>query len=331
MFTSGFEQGDRSAPIARLRKRLGGAAVLAGFLLAFESGSLAAEDQPWPIRLRQDMVRLGKIEWRLRSAAGQSCPALSADIGVTVDDRRAYDQSNWPLLAKTLGLQEDPLVTGVVAGGPSGRAGLKEGDAILSIGGKSVATIIERRKAGPLVAEAIIEEIAEIGTNASRVDLAVRRKGEALHYQVRPARHCSARLVLVTQRGVDAHSDSRNVAISTGLIAFARSDDEIAFAAGHELAHIILGHRKGGTILARRRMEDDADSLGLRLMHCAGYDAAGGLGLFKRLGKGDWLGFLRAPTHRSFTKRVARLQTELPKLSCPADFGLGGVQQRRRQ
>lgn len=313
----------------RARKRratnmlLGAAAVLA---LCSPVSTFAApgQDQPqvWPVRLKQDMVRLGLIEWRLRTATGDACSTFAADVGLIIDDRRAYDRKDWPLLAKTVGLRDDPMVSGVIAGGPAARAGVRAGDEILAIGGQSVAAIIERRKAGPLVAEALIEEIAESG-GALPIAIAVRRNGETLQFRVEPAHHCAARLVLVTDGGVDAHSDSRNVAISTGLIAFARNDDEIALAAGHEMAHIMLRHRKGGGIAARRKMEDDADSLGLRLIRCAGYDGEKALGLFQRLGSGDWLGFLRAPTHRSFGKRVARLKTELAGAACPVELPEG--------
>lgn len=299
---------------------LGAVAMLA---LSSPVSTMAApgQDQPqaWPVRLKQDMVRLGLIEWRLRTAAGNACPTLAADAGLIIDDRRAYDRKDWPLLAKTIGLQDDPQVIGLVGGGPAARAGLREGDAILAVGGQSVTSIVDRRKAGALVAEALVEEIAA-SDPGQPVAVSVRRDGAMLQFRIQPAMNCAARLVLVTNGSVDAHSDSRNVAISTGLIAFARNDDEIALAAGHEMAHIMLHHRKGGGIAARRRMEDDADSLGLRLMRCAGYDGEKALDLFRRLGSGDWLGFLRAPTHRSFGKRVARLKTELAGAACPVEL-----------
>lgn len=304
---------------AKARSVTGLLGYVAAIAMAFPAATLAAQEQAWPVRLKQDMVRLGLIEWRLRTAAGNACATLAADPGMTIDDRRAYDRKDWPLLARSVGLREDPVVTGLVAGGPAARAGLLPGDAILSVGGQHVATIIERRKAGALVAEALVEEIAASDSTQS-VAMSVRRNGETLQFQIQPARHCAARLVLVTNGGVDAHSDSHNVAISTGLMAFARSDDEIALAAAHEMAHIMLHHRKGGGIAARRRMEDAADSLGLRLMRCAGYDGEKALGLFQRLGAGDWLGFLRAPTHRSFGKRVARLRTELTGAACPVEL-----------
>lgn len=313
---------------SKWRFSAGALALTAVLTVPMPAALLIAQAAPqWPVRIRDDMIRLGGIEWRLRTAARASCPRTAPDIGVTIDDRRAYDRRDWPMLERTVGLRENPVLIGVVKDGPADHAGLRAGDELLAIGSVSVDAIAERRQAGSLVAEALLEEVAASKPGVA-IALTVRRAGSVRNVTVDPALHCAARLVLVTDRGVDAHSDSHNVAISSGLIAMARSDDEIALAAGHELAHITLQHRKGGGISERRRMEDAADSLGLQLMHCARYDAARGLGLFRRLGKGDWLGFLRAPTHRSFAKRVARLEDELPGLTCPVSTADGHGKQR---
>lgn len=288
---------------------LGWGALIAG-------ASAQAQDIPWPVRLRQDMDRVTQVEWRLRQAAGALCPSAAADVGVMFDDRRAYRKEDWPLLASTVALGDRPVVVAVAAGGAAAMAGLAVGDEIEAIGGKPVAEIAARRKAGALVGEALLEEIAATPQGRS-IAFAIRRGGATMTRTVHPAQHCAARLVLEANRAVDAHSDVRNVSISTGLATLARSDDELALAAGHELAHIVHRDRKGGGIGLRRRMEDAADSLGLQLIHCAGYDASRGIVLFQRLHKRDWLGFLRAPTHRSFGKRVERLKAEIPTLSCP--------------
>jgi len=292
--------------------------VLALCVAAAASAAEASGDAAlWPVRLRTDMARVAQVEWRLRDAAGGLCPTTAADIGAVFDDRRAYRKADWPMLASTLGMADRPVVAAVVPGGPAALAGLLVGDEIESIGGFPVDAIAERRKAGPLVAEALLEEIAT--TSPERlIELVVRRQGRPHALAVLPARHCAVRLVLEADRSIDAHSDARNVSISTGLVTLAQTDDELAMVAGHELAHIIHRDRRGGGISKRRRMEDAADSLGLGLIHCARYDAAAGVVLFDRLRKRDWLGFLRAPTHRSFAKRVERLQAEIPALTCPA-------------
>lgn len=284
-------------------------------LLAFPARA-HANDLEWPVRLRHDMARLVQIEWHLRSASGSSCARQGADVGVVFDDRRAYDRRDWSLLHDILQMDEVPVVAAVAKGGPADAAGLRAGDEVLSIGGVPVEDIAATRKAGNLVAEALLAEIAE---HAPGVPLAIeiRRGAAPFRLQLSPVRHCAARLVLVTDRSVNAYSDQSNVAITTGLVSFARTDDELALAAGHELAHIIHGDRKGGGISARRRMEDLADERGLRLLECAGYDGTAALDLFKRLGARDWLGFLRAPTHRSFAKRVERLRQTAPSGICP--------------
>ncbi|MES2302995.1 MAG: M48 family metallopeptidase [Pseudomonadota bacterium] len=271
----------------------------------------------WPLRLRADLARVAALEWRLRDAAGNSCPARISDAGLAIDDRRAYARRDWPLLQSSAGLGELPVVVGVATGGPAERAGLRPGDELVSINSEAVDAVVARRGAGALAADALLDEIgaAQAGSD---VAVEVRRGGVSMTLSLQPVRHCAIRLVLFTDRGVDAHSDTRNVAMSTGMLAFARTDDELALAAGHEFAHVINGDRRGGGMAKRRNMEDAADERGFRLMGCAGFDAARGLTLFERLGANDWLGFLRAPTHRSWKDRIARLRA-LPEAGpCPA-------------
>ncbi|NLR69401.1 M48 family metalloprotease [Novosphingobium sp. ERN07] len=274
-------------------------------------------DAAWPVRLRFDMARVAQVEWRLRQVSGDLCPTMASDIGAVLDDRRAYRKADWPLLARTLGMGEWPVVAALIPDGPAAQAGLMVGDEIEAVNGQTVDSIIERHKAGPLVAEAVLGDIAAT-PQGQAIDLVVRRGAQSRTVSVMPARHCAVRLVLEADRSIDAHSDARNVSISTGLVTLSANDDELAMVAGHEMAHIIHRDRRGGGIGKRRRMEDAADSLGLQLLHCAGYHASAGVMLFDRLRKRDWLGFLRAPTHRSFAKRVERLQGEIPGLTCPA-------------
>lgn len=304
----------------RIRNSIG-TGIAAIFLLTVNATAQAAESGvdragEWPVLLRRDLARVAHIEWRLRSAAGLTCPRQAADAGVMFDDRRAYERRDWPLLETMLGMKGDPVVISVAPGSPADLAGLREGDEVIAVGGSPIDAIMARRKAGALVADALLEEIADTAPDAA-LAIDIRRSGTAQQLIVRPVRHCAARMVLFTDRKIDAHSDQRNVAISTGMVAFAQTDDRLALAAGHELAHVIHGDRAGGGLSARRRMEDAADELGLRLMECAGYDRDEGLGLFERLGKRDWLGFLRAPTHRSWSARVASLRAMPRSPSCP--------------
>lgn len=278
----------------------------------------AAQDltSPWPVLLRRDLARAGRVEWRLRAAAGTACPRQASDIGIVFDDRRAYRQQDWPLLEKTLAFKDYPVIAGVAPESPAALSGVREGDELVAIGGDNANAILARRKVTKLVADALLDEIDNAAPNADLV-LTLRRDGALMDIVVRPVTHCAVRLVLFTDRRVEAHSDNRNVAISTGMLAFARTDDELALVGGHEFAHVIHGDRRGAPIPVRRLMEDAADRVGLQLMECAGYDRDAGIGLFERLGKRDWLGFLNAPTHRSWSARIDGLRALPPTHGCP--------------
>ncbi len=276
------------------------AALLGAGLCALPTRAYADEPRDaWPALLRHDLARMAHIEWRLRVAAGTACPRQAADAGIAFDDRRAYQKRDWPLLATSLKMGEHPVIVSVAPGSPADLAGLHAGDEVLAIGGVPSDTIIARRNAGSLVGDALLDEIGQTAPD-SALTLDLRRDGTLRQVPVRPVTHCAVRLVLFTDRKIDAHSDTRNVAISTGMLAFARTDAELALAAGHEIAHVINGDRRGAPAKVRRGMEDAADALGLRLMECAGYARAAGVTLFERLGSRDWLGFLRARTHRSW-------------------------------
>lgn len=101
-----------------------------------------------------------------------------------------------------------------------------------------------------------------------------------------------------------------HVFVFTGMLAFLRSEAELAAILGHEMAHVDLRHcveryqyelalRKVGagqlgqlaevarrllTLGYRQYQELEADAQGVRMTAEAGYDPAGGPGLFRRLG-----------------------------------------------
>lgn len=298
-----------------VKRRQGFVAGVAALAIALGGpASVAAEAPEWPIRLRQDLARLAEVEWRLSEAAGSGCPLNQPDAGLVIDDRRAYLKSDWPALKRSVGLGDAPVVAALAQGGPAKRAGLAAGDVIVSIDGNPVETLIG--KSGP---DTVPDAVGAAIVNRSAgqpVRLAVRRGADEKVFDFIPVVNCAARFVLKTSRSIDAHSDAENIAVTSGLMAFSRTDDELALIAGHELAHVILRHRKSAGFAERRRMEDDADIEGARLAQCAGYDPAAATAFFDRYAGKDVLSFLRAPTHRSFRERAKRIRAVVVGLRC---------------
>lgn len=306
--------GLRIVTFSHVLKALGSAVVAfvgpAGAVMA-----QTVETAEWPVRLRQDLARAGQVEWRLRSAASQSCPVAAPDIGVVIDDPRDYAASDRPALKQALGMDQDPVLAGVATGGPAGLAGLQQGDALMAVNGVAARSFGADRAKGETASTATERHLrGALGTGP--VNLSVRRGDRTFDAQVTPVLHCGIRVILQTAGKIDAHSDGRNVAVSSGLVTFAQTDAQLALAIAHEFGHAMAGHGKPTGMQDRRRMEDEADLVGIRLTVCAGYDPQQALELFTRLGRRDVLSWLRAPTHRSFGARIERMQNGLEGFTC---------------
>ncbi|MFQ5863428.1 MAG: M48 family metallopeptidase [Candidatus Brocadiales bacterium] len=113
---------------------------------------------------------------------------------------------------------------------------------------------------------------------------------------------------------VNAGATFGKIVVTTGMIRFLGSKDELAVVLGHELAHLTKGHltkgivsnipviigstvaesispgsgevvQKGGSIFTQkfsRDMEREADHFGIHYAHNAGYDAAAGIDIWER-------------------------------------------------
>lgn len=289
-------------------------AAIAVFSIA-DSTSRAATTPSWPIRLREDMAKLARVEWRLRESATPLCPTTLAG-GIVVDDSRAYAEADRPMLRAVLGLGEAPQVAYVVPQSPADRAGVRAGDAILAVNG----TPTERLRASAADPALFSDTVEQALAAGGPVRLGLQRGAEVLTLAYTPLALCGERFVLKTDSAVDAYRErgTARLAVTTGLIEFAASEDELALIAGHELGHVVARDGKAGSIGERRRIEDRADRTGALLAHCAGYDVRASLAFWRRFAKRDWLGFLRDPSHRSPGRRIASIEAALPGFNCPA-------------
>ena len=283
---------------------------------AGNAGVRSHQAAPWPLALREDMTRLGAIEWRLRQAAADLCPAKSAAIGLRIDHIGAYGERDRPMVSQLLGLSQAPQVAVVVAGSPGDLAGIRPGDELLAIGGEAVARIAAAGPDADLLADAIEKRLAAAPAGM-RIDLVIRRKGEELRFAVEPKMLCATRYVLKTGSAKHAYTDGSEVAIPVALIRFAASDDELALIAGHELGHIVHRDGKPASLAQRRDMEDRADATGAALAHCAGYDVGLARRIWERYARGQLPRLLRKATHRPAAGRAARLEHLRTRLTCP--------------
>ena len=176
--------------------------------------------------------------------------------------------------------------------------------------------------------------------------LYVERQRDTQLLKIQSVMACGYPVVLVTHDSVNAFADGRFVGVTSGMLRFAESDDELAIVIGHELAHNALGHfekmhassvgarllgglldiaaaavgvggpggmQDGATAAALvhgRDFETEADSLGLYLVARAGYDFSAAPDFWRRMGaelpEADAGGFLA--THPSHAERAVAVE-----------------------
>lgn len=295
------------------------------FLISFDSLIVHAQvAEPWPITLRADTSRLNEVGYKVSSTANELCPSTGAGTGLAIDYIEAYAQSDRPAIKSLLGLDEFPQIAAVAQGSPAWKAGVRSGESLIAINGKSTREMLKNSPDPGLFSEQIEQYL--LSRPVGQPITLTLRDGTTTHETTfDPTPVCSARFIVKTGEGVDTYTDGTNVGISNKLIAYTANNDELALIAAHELGHIINRDGKARSLGERRAMEDRADIVGARLMVCAGYDLETGLQYWLRREKGDLLRWFRDPSHRSRPARVRRMRAEGAHISCPPDAKISPV------
>lgn len=275
--------------------------------------SLAAQDAA--------VLRVGE---RLSVAAFPLCGGSGWSAGMTVQRLDQYRTDLRPVAATELGLTNRPTITQVVAGGAAEQAGLRGGDAIVAVDGVSFDEVRGGRKGFEGVQQA--HDAIDRALADGRANLVVLRGAQRLNVTLvaRPA--CQVRFdVRAGKSTKDASANGTYVQVSSGLVAYTRSDGELAAVLAHELAHHILRHPHALEAKGKRpRIRDtevEADRLSVYLMDAAGYSPADAIAFFTRWGPQTDLGILSDRTHPGWKKRVATIQAEAAAIAASKAAG----------
>lgn len=248
-----------------------------------------ASDQLVQEYLSKDLIqrwdRLNTIAWPLLANNAEICPDISGPLaGFT---------------ASTLPDGNGQVVFHVADGSPAAEQGLRKGDVLLSVNGKSTT----HRKAEK--AEENYRERLESALESGQVALSVQRQGAQEAVVFTPDTGCAIELVY-TGTATPTIMNERQVMIGTIMENYVRTEDEAAIYLAREFARVILdqagsnkrfgrgmgavmgiasrftGHdldnayanRAVGNFFRGKKQDDAADELSLFLVARAGIDVS---------------------------------------------------------
>lgn len=310
------------------RRKRAWLALLAGVaaLPAAAAAAAPADRVAGLLTIRAQDARVATIGYRLAVANRAFCSDQAWLAGFAVHDLSQYGGEDRDAAARTFGLGGAPAVLALVEGGPAAAAGLRLDDHLLSIDGADIPRAGGDGHSFDLVEDVLDRLDAALADGVA--ELGIRRQGQPIAIRIEGVRGCPTRFQAVPGRTLQARADGIYVQVTSGIVAFVASDDELAALLAHEFAHNVLRHRRrlddarvsrgllanfGRNARLIRATEVEADRLSVHLLDRAGFDVDAGARFWRRFGPRG-IALFDAPTHPPWRSRVAALAEEAARI-----------------
>ncbi len=237
--------------------------------------------------------RLDRVSAPVLGANTDLCPKTRADLGLVTHSQQSYPKHLRPAAGRRLEAGDTHTVLFVRENGPADKAGIQPGDILLDNQGNPVP--------------------AHHDSLGETSNLRFRRFGLDREVPIDTSPVCAYPARLKMSGAINAYADGRSITVTTAMMDFAKTDEELALIIGHELAHNTMKHvRKAvwNTVISgfatrtTRPFESEADYVGLYYMARAGYDLTGVENFWRRLGVKHPKSIVRAKTHPITPERL---------------------------
>ena len=247
----------------------------------------------------EHLNRLDRVASRILQTSTALCQRIGRAPGIITYRQNQFPRKLRKQAKSKLNTSTAPSVILVRKDGPA--AALKQGDILLGSNNQ------------PIEANS-----KDIQAYLAAGFLRIQRGGREKFIAVSAPNACAYRVRLKMDSKISAKISGGQITVSSGLLEFAKTDSELAFVLGHELAHGIKNHMQqavlsGGLLgLANQKMrtlETEADYIGLTLVISAGYDMKGAEVFWQRMLDADTKNRGKDFRHPSRKQRLSAIRT----------------------
>ena len=254
----------------------------------------------------KDKRRLFYVSYPLLIGGHSLCEdKVSPQIGASFSSIQNYPEEFRSAAKTVFGETEEFRISLVAPNSPVDMAGLREGDILVRLDGKSLPE-------GEAATTELIELYEGIAKKKRTFPIDVRRGEETLQLTITSKMGCDYPVMLANSDSINAFADGERVVIMRGMLRFTDSDTELSTVIAHELAHNAMHHisaKRGNAMLglivdilasvggintqgAFARMagnaysqdfEAEADYVGLYIMGLSGVEIEGAAHFWRRM------------------------------------------------
>ncbi len=292
----------------------------------------------------EKMQHLQNVARPILIANAELCEDKTAPyLGMVTQTQATTGKEYKDTLAALYGVGEWPTVTLITNKSPASKV-MKIGDMVTHING-------EELKSGKAGFDRM-GKILDVMQGGESIDLVVLRDGVAGGVTLQTQKSCDYPVTLSNTDKVNAYADGKAIFITTGMMRFVESDEELALVIGHELAHNSRKHmeakrgnaivggilgavvtvatgvdvtRLGADIAAgahSQGFENEADYVGMYHTARAGYNIDTAPSLWRRMGASNPAAIhLAGTSHPSTAKRFLSLEATAKEIAAKRASG----------
>ncbi len=184
----------------------------------------------------KDMTKINEIAYSILLHGTDLCPEnLRKGTGITIANRNYFGKDFSDASETILGLTDNVTIIQVVPGSAGDHAGLMNGDIIRALNEWDVPE-------GDDAISDVIDKYKEISEHNDEINIEWTRNNNRHESVIKFDEVCDYGYQLQNDDSVNAFANGTDIFITSGMMRFIETDEELALIIGHEFAHNQMEH-----------------------------------------------------------------------------------------